>query len=92
MKIIRKVPGFKNYDDEADKLFKRAYHLLPWWVPSKFFIAKEITFLLADEIQKNLIHRGWVVLKTNAPKQSEAVDKFWYGVLESIEAIEKIEK
>lgn len=92
MKIIRKISGYKSYEEEADEIFRKAYNKLEWWMPFKFKLAKQMAIFAAEEVYKNLIHRQWVVLKTNAPKQREIVIKFWSGIIESIENIKKIEK
>jgi hypothetical protein len=89
--IVRKNDTeYEPYKKEADKIFRKIYGILKW-VPFRLRLSKEISIIIAMEIQNNLVNRNWVVL-VNSNDKKNIVETFWDGVIESLDQITKIKK
>lgn len=88
--IIRSEPvSYELYQKEADKIFRCIYSKLPNTMLFRFKTAKELSMTYALDIQDNLTSVSWVVISRSEKKLS-AVKRYWDGIIDAIDSIEKI--
>ena len=67
--IIRDKDGYKQCEEEADEIFRRVYHKLRWTTPYRVLRAKELSIMMAYELQQNLTSTGCVVISKSERKE-----------------------